>query len=126
MYLPETLHHRRFTEWNYMVRGLVTVWELFRLAGMEEVLEQYLCRDQDGVLVDRLARIGNECSTIESAVEMRSKAIAASVARPVLCAVNRYCHANDPSLPCYGTQPACEPAHVIKEAQSDGMAQIRS
>ncbi len=58
MYLPDDLHQRSFVEWNYLVKGLVTIWEMARLLGMEEYLECALRSDR--TLVERLARIGNE------------------------------------------------------------------
>jgi hypothetical protein len=64
MYLPERLHHRRFAEWNYLVRGLVEVWEIARLVGLEEQLEQRLAEDRDGSLTEMLGEIGNECASL--------------------------------------------------------------
>lgn len=58
MFLPENLHERRFHEWNYLVRGLVEVWELARAYGLERQLEAALACDPGG-LVERVARIGN-------------------------------------------------------------------
>lgn len=64
MYLPEALQQRRFTEWNHLVRGLMEVWELARMAGLEEDLEACLRRDHDGSLAELLGKIGNECVSL--------------------------------------------------------------
>jgi hypothetical protein len=58
MVLPDGLHHKSFVEWNYIVKGLMEVWELARELGMEEYLENAL--REDVVMAERLARIGNE------------------------------------------------------------------
>jgi hypothetical protein len=73
MLLPEELHERRFDDWNYLVRGLMEVWELSRLLGMERELEQLLAQDRGGALTDRLARMGNECGTLANLLSLRMR-----------------------------------------------------
>ena len=58
MRLPDRLQNRCFTEWNYVVRGVVEIWEMARLLGLEQELEQLLARDEECELVELLAKIG--------------------------------------------------------------------
>jgi hypothetical protein len=60
MQLPSQLEQRRFLEWNYLVKGLMQVWEIARLLEREAHLEQLLQNDGDGALMDRLAHLGNQ------------------------------------------------------------------
>lgn len=71
MYLPEELQGRRFAEWNYVVKGLVEMWELARWMGMEEEYEALLRADQEGTMTDLLARIGNECTSLAQLLSLR-------------------------------------------------------
>lgn len=64
MRLPERLHDRSFAEWNYLVRGVVEIWELARLLGVEHALEQRLASDDDCRFVERIGRLGNDCAAL--------------------------------------------------------------
>src|SRR5687767_13514444 len=74
MRLPESLHQRSFSDWNYLVRGLVEVWELARLLGLDEELEEQLARDEDGSLTEQLGRYGNDCAAVAVLVQRRLRA----------------------------------------------------
>lgn len=82
MQLPEQLHQRHFSDWNYLVRGLVEIWDLFHMVGLEEELEQHLTLDQDGMLTEMLGRIGNDCSTLASILSVHSTVLAARTGLP--------------------------------------------
>jgi len=60
MRLPEALQQRPFAEWNYLVKGIVEVWELARSLGFEETLEEHLSRDEEGRLAELLGCLGGE------------------------------------------------------------------
>lgn len=59
MYVPDNLHKRSFRDWNWLIKGLVEMWELARLTGLEERLERALKRDRDGAVTERFALAGN-------------------------------------------------------------------
>jgi len=59
MYVPDRLHERRFADWNYLLRGLVEVWELARWLHVERAFEEALRTDSDGLLAEEIGRIGN-------------------------------------------------------------------
>ena len=71
MLLPDRLHELRFEDWNFAVRGLMEIWELARLTGVEGELEALLREDHGGALTDRLARLGNECCSLAPLVRHR-------------------------------------------------------
>ncbi len=73
MQLPDEIHERRFDDWNNLVRGLMEVWELARLLGMERELEALVLQDRGGALTDRLARFGNECGTMAKLLSLRMR-----------------------------------------------------
>jgi hypothetical protein len=58
MRLPDVLQQRPFAEWNYLVKGIVGVWELARSLGFEETLEEHLSRDEEGRLAELLGCLG--------------------------------------------------------------------
>jgi hypothetical protein len=62
MRLPKGFEQRSHADWNYLVRGLVQVWDVARALGLEEELEERLAGDCEGTLVERLARLGNNCA----------------------------------------------------------------
>jgi hypothetical protein len=55
-----------FTDWNYMVRGLIEVWELARLSGVTEKMQEKLHADSAHELAHRLAKIGNEYAALQA------------------------------------------------------------
>lgn len=74
MELPSDFHAQRFTDWNHTVRGLVEIFDLARMMGVENDLEYYLNHDRDGELTELLARIGNDCATLAQLLRTRSRA----------------------------------------------------
>lgn len=64
MYLPERLQDRSFVEWNYLVQGIMEIWELARFYGVEECLEERLRHDHDATLAIWLGQVGNELRAI--------------------------------------------------------------
>ncbi|HLK60232.1 MAG TPA: hypothetical protein VKU00_26960 [Chthonomonadaceae bacterium] len=60
MYLPESLQEQSFVTWNHIVKGLVQVWEMARLMGLEARLEARLLCDRDAALARRLGELGND------------------------------------------------------------------
>lgn len=77
MYVPENLHHRRYAEWNYLIRGMVEVWELFRMLGIEHDLEKLLEADEDGTLFELLGRIGTDFSSLAGVLNARIRLLGA-------------------------------------------------
>ena len=59
MRLPDQLIQRPFTEWNYIVRGVVEAWEVARILGKEQEFEEQLAADHDGRLIETLGEAGN-------------------------------------------------------------------
>src|SRR5579883_722492 len=59
MRLPDNLQRRSYVEWNYLVKGLVEVWEILELLHLEHYLEARLESD-DGSLAERLGQLGNK------------------------------------------------------------------
>jgi len=74
MRLPDQLQQRSFTEWNHIVRGLMEVWELAQLLGVEPYLEEQLAADEDGRLSDLLGKLGNDCWTLADALRVHTHA----------------------------------------------------
>jgi hypothetical protein len=74
MRFPDEIYDRRFTDWNYLVRGLVEVWEVAHLVGLERELEQLLAQDRGGALTDLVARVGNDSLTVSSLLHARLRA----------------------------------------------------
>ena len=66
MYLSEKLQQRSFVEWNYLVRGLVEVWEMARLLGFEQHLEEALRADSEAVLAEKLAAEVRQATTTKN------------------------------------------------------------
>src|SRR5512138_3853779 len=81
MQLPETMQHMRFAEWNHVVKGLVEVWELARVLGMEGSLEAILAKD-DGTVARQLGSVGHELLAAESL--MRRSALAMTLTHSAL------------------------------------------
>ena len=73
MRLPEDLHYREFSDWNYVVKGLVEVWDLASELGLEELVESHVMHDHDGTVTELLARIGNDCAALAGLVRGRSQ-----------------------------------------------------
>jgi hypothetical protein len=71
------MKHMRYMEWNHAVKGLMEVWELARLLGLEKSLESQLESD-DGTLARELGRMGNEFLSVGSL--MRRSAVALTLA----------------------------------------------
>ena len=59
MVLPKALQDRKLVEWNFLVRGIVEMWEMASLVGLEGVLDDHLGRDIDGRLAENLGKLGN-------------------------------------------------------------------
>jgi hypothetical protein len=64
MELPEGFDHRRFAQWNEVLRGLVEVWELARRMGWQEEFERFLALTPDDRSVELVARIGNDFAAL--------------------------------------------------------------
>jgi len=64
--LSETLTHRSFAEWNYLVRGLMVLWEIANRLEIEDRLEEMLAGDCDGALSELLGLVGNACRPAQS------------------------------------------------------------
>jgi hypothetical protein len=62
MRLPAHLRDKRFHDWNHVLRGVVEAWELARMLGTEEQLEQQLMEDQDGTVAERVGELGHDCA----------------------------------------------------------------
>ena len=74
MHLPDEMKRMRYVEWNHAVKGLMEVWELARLLGLEESLESQL-RSDDGTLALQLGDIGNEFLNAGNVVRRSAVAI---------------------------------------------------
>jgi hypothetical protein len=77
MHLPEPMKQMRYAEWNHVVKGIVEVWELARLLGLEKSLEAQLQCD-DGTLAQELGEMGNEF--LNASHVMRRSAVAVTLA----------------------------------------------
>jgi hypothetical protein len=71
MRLPQSLQDRPFTEWNYIVRGLMEMYELARAAGVETRFERMIEQDSEGTLIEMLGRAGNEWLALASTMLTR-------------------------------------------------------
>lgn len=60
MNLPRRLTTNSFAHWNFLVRGLVEVWEVAVHSGWDADLDRMLEEDEDGRLAEELGRLGNE------------------------------------------------------------------
>lgn len=60
MRLPDSLCNTRLVHWNYVVRGVVEIWEIAREGGWAQELERLLEDDEDCRLVETVGRLGNE------------------------------------------------------------------
>jgi hypothetical protein len=80
MRLPEPMQHMSFPEWNYTVKGLVEVWELARLLGLERSLEARLEKD-DGTLARELGVIGHDLAKAETMLRRSALALTLSNSR---------------------------------------------
>ena len=60
MKLPERLTANSFAHWNFLIRGLMEVWEVAIQSGWEKDLEQLMEEDDDGRVAEELGRLGNE------------------------------------------------------------------
>lgn len=72
MRLPDQLQHRSFTEWNHVVRGIMEMWELANLLGMESYLEDQLAHDEECRFADFLGKAGNDCLTLAAALRLHA------------------------------------------------------
>ena len=70
MYLPAKLQQKNFVEWNYLVTGLMEVWEVANQMNLEQPLERKLEQDSDGTLAEWLGHIGNDLRRAEDALRM--------------------------------------------------------
>ena len=75
MRLPENLARRRFSDWNYLVRGIVEVWEFAKLLGVQEHLEQQLAMDDEGHLAELLGKLGNDSLSLAHVTRLRCYAL---------------------------------------------------
>jgi hypothetical protein len=58
MWIPEGMEHRRFGEWNRLVREFMEVWEAACLSGKEAWFQEQLGSSREGTeLLDRLAEL---------------------------------------------------------------------
>ena len=69
MHLSEVLQNRSFVEWNFVVKGLVQIWELARMLGIEQALEEQLKADHTAELSVRLGHIGNNPALLMQIIE---------------------------------------------------------
>lgn len=60
MYLPDCLQERRFTEWNEILKGLMVVWDMACLLGLEQDLEARLRTLDNEAALKRLGQLGNQ------------------------------------------------------------------
>jgi hypothetical protein len=113
MRLPEELHERRFADWNHVVKGLMEAWNLAKLLGMDDHLEQQLLRDHDGAVTELLARIGNDCAALRALLRARSPSSAWEGQEPILFAIT--VGADDPGES--GLHPAPQ---ALRDGDMDG------
>jgi hypothetical protein len=66
MYLPEQLQQQTYMNWNHTVKGLMRVWEIARVFGVEADLEERLHDDTDGSIARRLGEIGNDPQLVDN------------------------------------------------------------
>src|SRR5205807_1371117 len=71
MRLSQSLQDRPFTEWNYIVRGLIEMYDLARAAGVETRFERMIEQDTEGTLTEMLGRAGNEWLALASTMLTR-------------------------------------------------------
>ena len=64
MRIPDHLTERSFAEWNYLLRGIVEMWEVARGLDEQDELEERLAEDADGTAADAMGRAGNELLTL--------------------------------------------------------------
>ena len=88
MQLPEDLHFREFSDWNLLVKGLIEAWTLAAQLGLEERLESQLANDDDGVVTELVARIGNDCAHLAELVSTRASSGVREAQPAILFAVN--------------------------------------
>lgn len=85
MYLPEKFQDRSYVEWNHLVRGIVVIWEMAQMLGLDRYLEERL-RAEDGHLVaERLGRLGNDHSLLARLFRNGYRELAQSDDRAILC-----------------------------------------
>jgi len=84
MFLPEQLQQQTYMNWNHTVKGLMRVWEMARVFGLEADLEQRLLDDQDGAFALRLGEIGNEPQLVEDLLRQYLQPAGNPVKTPVL------------------------------------------
>lgn len=59
MLLPAYLQQRCYVEWNYLVKGLMEVWDMACTLNMECHVEQSLLDDAEGQVAEWLGDLGN-------------------------------------------------------------------
>ncbi|HSV74472.1 MAG TPA: hypothetical protein VLH79_12005 [Chthonomonadales bacterium] len=73
----QSIADRGLAEWNLMVRGVMQVWEVAQLLGLEDEFEHRMANDPDGRLAEAVARAGNHCAECaHSAALLRQMLIA--------------------------------------------------
>ncbi|HZP82251.1 MAG TPA: hypothetical protein VFB21_11485 [Chthonomonadaceae bacterium] len=68
MYLPTKWQEMSYPDWNHRVKGLMAVWELAFLLGLEDRLEENLCRDTTGALAERCVQLGHTAALLTTAL----------------------------------------------------------
>lgn len=68
MYLPTRWQEMSYPDWNHRVKGLMAFWDLACLLGLEDRLEENLCRDTTGTLAERCAQLGHTATMLTSAL----------------------------------------------------------
>jgi hypothetical protein len=62
MNLPDCLQERRFTEWNEILKGIMVLWDMACLLGLEQDFEARLRSTENEAALKRLGRLGNQCA----------------------------------------------------------------
>ena len=82
--IPEPLTQRGYADWNYLVRGLVCLWDRASAHGGEAELERLLESDDTGAMAELLGRLGNDWHVLRSFLQQEISNTPRSTALPVL------------------------------------------
>jgi len=74
----QSIADRGLAEWNLMVRGVMQVWEVARLLGLENEFERRMADDPDGRLTEAVARAGNHCAECAQSATLLRQVLMAS------------------------------------------------
>ena len=62
--LPDCLKERRFSEWNDILKGLMVIWDMACLLGIEQDLETRLRSTDSEETLKRLGKLGNQFAPV--------------------------------------------------------------